>query len=54
MTLPDSGSAAASAPPPRRGWRTLAQLGFWFFLIKGLLWLLVPLALAWWAKPDAF
>jgi hypothetical protein len=25
----------------------LAQLGFWFFLIKGLLWLLVPVALVW-------
>ncbi|WP_169577627.1 hypothetical protein [Sinimarinibacterium sp. CAU 1509] len=25
----------------------LAQLSFWFFLIKGLLWLLVPVALVW-------
>lgn len=24
--------------------RRLAQLGFWFFLIKGLLWLLIPAA----------
>lgn len=37
----------------RPGWRQLAQLGFWFFLIKGLLWLTVPLALAWWAGSDA-
>lgn len=25
----------------------LLQLGFWFFLIKGLLWLLVPLTAVW-------
>lgn len=27
----------------------VARLGFWFFLIKGLLWLIVPVLLAWWA-----
>lgn len=43
----------AGQRPARLGWRRLAQLGFWFFLIKGLLWLTVPLALAWWAKSDA-
>ncbi|SFF39041.1 hypothetical protein SAMN04488120_103149 [Fontimonas thermophila] len=33
--------------PPHRRWARFAQLGFWFFLIKGLLWLLVPLLAAW-------
>jgi hypothetical protein len=28
--------------------RRLARLGFWFFLVKGLLWLVAPLA-AWMA-----
>jgi hypothetical protein len=27
--------------------RRLAQVGFWFFLIKGLLWLLIPAAAFW-------
>jgi hypothetical protein len=34
-------------PLTREGLRRLAQLGFWFFLVKGLLWLLLP-ALALW------
>jgi hypothetical protein len=35
------------APPrPTSRWRKLAQLGFWFFLLKGLLWILVPAAIA--------
>lgn len=32
--------------PRARFARVAAQLGFWFFLIKGLLWLLLPLG-AW-------
>jgi len=40
-----------SALPPR--WRArsahLAKLGFWFFFLKGMLWLLVPAVLALWA-----
>lgn len=31
----------------RARWTRLVQVGFWFFLIKGLLWLIVPLAAAW-------
>lgn len=31
----------------RARWARLAQVGFWFFLIKGLLWLTLPLAAAW-------
>jgi hypothetical protein len=31
----------------RWSWARLAQLGFWFFLIKGLLWLIVPAAALW-------
>lgn len=30
--------------PRSRFARVAAQLGFWFFLIKGLLWLLLPAA----------
>ena len=42
-------------PMPRRCWTRLAQLGFWFFLIKGLLWLTVPLGAAWFGYgPDLF
>lgn len=41
--------------PPR--WRgrlqRVAKLGFWFFLIKGLLWLIVPVLLALWASDAA-
>jgi len=31
------------ATAARERLRRLLQLGFWFFLIKGLLWLLLPL-----------
>ncbi|MEQ1438543.1 hypothetical protein AAG565_04200 [Fontimonas sp. SYSU GA230001] len=31
----------------RRCWARAAKLGFWFFLIKGLLWLTLPLGAAW-------
>lgn len=34
-------------PGLRERFAKLAQLGFWFFLIKGLLWLLVPALAAW-------
>ncbi|MDO9454327.1 MAG: TonB-dependent receptor [Stagnimonas sp.] len=41
--------------PPR--WRArlqrVAKLGFWFFFIKGMLWLLVPVVLALWATEAA-
>lgn len=36
-----------STTDPRSRWARFAQVGFWFFLIKGLLWLIVPLAAAW-------
>lgn len=44
-----SGPRVLPAPVsmPRRCWARLAQVGFWFFLIKGLLWLTVPLGAAW-------
>jgi hypothetical protein len=36
------------ADSKRSQWMSrLAQAGFWFFLIKGLLWLLVPATAAW-------
>ena len=48
MSTPD----ATPAPRPRRGLqRLIARLGvfgFLFFLVKGLLWLLVPGLLVWW------
>lgn len=34
-------------------WRRLAQFGFWFFFIKGLLWLLLPALLLWWGLAEA-
>ena len=41
--------------PPK--WRTrsarFAKLGFWFFFIKGMLWLIVPVVLALWASDAA-
>jgi hypothetical protein len=38
----------SAEPTPRPRWaHRLAQAAFWFFLIKGLLWLTVPAALAW-------
>lgn len=40
-------AVTASGSAPRRRWRWVAQLGFWFFLVKGLLWLAVPIAAAW-------
>lgn len=46
-------SPAAGRAPRSHRLRQLAQLGFWFFLIKGLLWLTLPMALAWWASRDA-
>lgn len=46
--------ARALRRPSREDLRRLAQFGFWFFLIKGLLWLTLPLALAWWMNSDAF
>ena len=36
-----------SATDLRARWAKLVQVGFWFFLIKGLLWLIVPLVAAW-------
>lgn len=38
---------APRAPVPRRWLQRLGQAAFWFFLIKGLLWLLVPAGMAW-------
>lgn len=38
----------ATAAPRRRWMRYLGAGAFMFFAIKGLLWLLVPLALVWW------
>jgi hypothetical protein len=40
MTVP-------SEAAPRRCLQRLAQGAFWFFLIKGLLWVCVPVALTW-------
>jgi hypothetical protein len=34
--------------PGRRWLKRLGAVGFLFFLVKGLLWLLVPLALMFW------
>jgi hypothetical protein len=47
-------SNTSPAPRPRRGLqRLIARLGvfgFLFFLVKGLLWLLVPGFLVWWGS----
>ncbi len=46
MTLTPGPPAGAGASPRRRAsWTRLGQVGFLFFLLKGLLWLLVPAAL---------
>lgn len=38
-------SAGAVAGPHASAWvRRVAQVGFWFFLVKGLLWLAIPAA----------
>lgn len=42
-----------SLPPDSRLTRIVKKfgvLGFLFFLIKGLLWLAVPAAIAWWGQ----
>lgn len=40
-TLESAGTVALR--PSANAWiRRVAQLGFWFFLVKGLLWLAVP------------
>ena len=44
------------APPPAQRWRRrLAQAAFWFFLLKGLLWLSLPVAawLGWQWQADS-
>ena len=38
----------AKCPLPKWG-RRLGAAAFLFFLIKGLMWLIVPAVLAWWA-----
>jgi hypothetical protein len=35
---------ATPAEPERMNARRVVQLGFWFFLVKGLLWLAIPAA----------
>jgi hypothetical protein len=42
LTLTNARRLSGIGPAARR----LARLGFWFFLVKGLLWLAAPL-LAW-------
>jgi len=42
LTLP---SVAAEVPRRRSPWARLGLAGFLFFLIKGLLWLILPAAL---------
>ena len=46
---PDPSSGTEAAPPKnwRQRLRGAAKLGFWFFFIKGMLWLLVPLGAVW-------
>lgn len=41
-----SADAAGRAFAPARGLRLLAHGAFWFFLLKGLAWLIVPALLA--------
>lgn len=42
-------SRPARKPATGAGWlQRLGFAGFLFFLVKGLLWLAVPVALAWW------
>ena len=46
MTLTSAPPAGAGASPRRRSsWARLGRISFLFFLLKGLLWLLVPAAL---------
>lgn len=42
----ETGARRDGSPPPRKLAR-FTQAAFWFFLIKGLLWLTVPLAAGW-------
>ena len=44
--LPFASAVAGDAPQRRSRWTRLGLAGFLFFLLKGLLWLLVP-ALLW-------
>lgn len=37
-------------PPGRRWLKRLGTIGFLFFLVKGLLWLLLPLLMMFWAQ----
>jgi hypothetical protein len=44
---PDGAGAACDRPEPGRSWlRGLGVAGFLFFLVKGLLWLALPLLVA--------
>jgi len=46
MTVATAASAVAGSAPRRRSrWARFGLVGFLFFLLKGLLWLLVPAAL---------
>lgn len=53
------GAAAATVNPGSKGERMgrfagkMGVLLFLFFLVKGLLWLIVPAGLAWWAASSA-
>lgn len=54
LTAAPAQGAAQPPESPRARWmarlRRLGVAGFAFFLIKGLAWLLVPLAYAWYAN----
>lgn len=54
-TAPRQGliSATGECPIPKTGRKWIARLGvagFLFFLIKGLLWLIIPALLVWWGR----
>lgn len=44
--VPESGATPGKCPIP--WWKRLTLLAFFFFLIKGLAWLIVPAAVIWW------
>jgi outer membrane receptor for ferrienterochelin and colicins len=50
MSRPESSWRQRLPPVWQARLKRVARLGFWFFLLKGLLWLLVPALLALWAS----
>lgn len=48
VSVRDGGMVAQSERASLSWWQRLGFYGFMFFLIKGLLWLIVPAVIVWW------